>query len=212
MWQLLSSGMDIPVLKEDLSNWIQVGKASDKEFLRHIQLDPKSISYEGIRGGVVIVKNDVEIRKAIEDSLMREKKFNIEDYNRKVIRIYDFILDNHIYRDQGRPIYYNKKIGYRSTFPRVFGVCPIFIPKIFNTIIEGWKLGFNYIVLYSTNDHCFFLIGNIGSIHEIKSTYCKIFPYDHNGELKVDDTKMRVGRGLKSYDYLERVKQFSVEI
>ncbi len=54
-------------------NWIQVGKASNKKFLSHIQLDPKSISYEGIRGGVVNVKNEEERRKAIEDFLEREK-------------------------------------------------------------------------------------------------------------------------------------------
>ena len=205
-------GWDIPVLKEDLSNWIQVGKDSDKKFLRHIQLDPKSISYEGIRGGVVNVKNEVEKRKAIEDFLEREKKFNTEDYNRKVIRIYNFVLDNHIYKGQGKPIYYNKKMGYRFTFPQVFGVCPIFIPNTFNTIIEGWKLGLNYILLYRANDHCSFLKENKCSIHEIKPTYCKIFPFDHNGELKVNDTKIRVCRGLISYSNLERSKQFSVEI
>ncbi len=103
-------------------------------------------------------------------------------------------------------------MGHRITFPQVFGVCPIFIPKIFNTIIEGWKLRLNYILLYRANDHCSFLEGNKCSIHEIKPTYCKIFPFDHNGELKVNDTKIRVCRGLISYNGLKRAKQFKVEI
>ena len=72
--------------------------------LNHIQLDPKSISYEGIRGGIINVKIEVEKRKAIEDFLEREKKFNIEDYNRKVIKIYNFVLDNYFYKVQEKPI------------------------------------------------------------------------------------------------------------
>ncbi len=103
-------------------------------------------------------------------------------------------------------------MGYRFTFPQVFGVCPIFIPNTFNTIIEGWNLGLNYKLLYRTNDYCSFLVGNKCSIHEIKPTYCKIFPYDHNGELKVDDNKIRVCGGLKPHNNLERSKQFSAEI
>ena len=72
--QCCRAGLEISIRKEDVLTWIQAGK---EEFASHIQIDPKSISSEGLGGYHIEEENALlELLKKYENEEYDEKKEN----------------------------------------------------------------------------------------------------------------------------------------
>ena len=167
------AGFEIRIGKEDILNWIQVEKTN---ILQHIQIEPLSISVDGLVGYHIEVDHIQEIKE----------KFSEE--NIKILT--EFILKNHNYHGESiipLPIY---------TFLPGMERRPILTPKNFQIILEGLKLGLIYILRFNYMT-CPFLEDNLCSIHEIKPQECRAFPYNKEGKLKVDDYTLKICKGIK---------------
>ena len=72
--QCCRAGLDISIRKEDILTWIQARK---EDFTSHIQIDPKSISSEGL--GVDHIEEEnalLELFRKYGDEKYEEKKKN----------------------------------------------------------------------------------------------------------------------------------------
>ena len=172
------AGLEISIRKEDILTWI---RAEKENFVSHIQIDPKSISSEGLGGYHIEEENALlELLKNCDEEKYEEKKKELEA----------FITNNHEYLGKGivpLPIY---------TFIDNLGRMPILVPKTFQVILEGMKWGIAYILKYQLNRFCPFQKDNLCSIHDIKPHDCKRFPYDEKGNLKTDSHILKICKGI----------------
>ena len=172
------AGLEISIRKEDILTWIQAKK---EDFVSHIQIDPKSISSEGLGG------YHIEEQNALLELL---KKHGEEKYEEKKKELREFILDNHDFLGKGilpLPIY---------TFIEKLGRMPILVPRSFQVVLEGMKKSIAYILKYHLNRFCPFQEDNMCSIHDIKPYDCKRFPYDEQGNLKTDAHIIKLCKGI----------------
>jgi Fe-S-cluster containining protein len=171
------AGFDVRIRDTELSNWIKLGK---EEFIQYIQIDPKSISLEGLGGYHIEIDEEKVSLGVLFQNYSDEEKQDI---------IY-FILNNHIYRGQGEiplPIY---------TFIPTMPPRPILIPKNFDIIKQGLERNIVYILKFNLI-MCPFLDGNLCSIHEIKPEDCKNFPFDQDGNCIINDFELKICKGMK---------------
>lgn len=174
-----NAGLEIYIREEDVSNWIRAEKA---EYFKHIQIDPKSISSEGLSG------YHIEEKNALKDIL---NKYGEEKFEEKKKELADFILKNHEYVGKDvlpLPIY---------TFIEDLGRMPILIPHDIRIVLKGQKLGIVYILKYDLQKKCPFLKENLCSIHDIKPIDCRMFPYKDDGSLKQDKNLLKICNGYK---------------
>lgn len=172
------AGLEISIRKDDVLTWIQAEK---KDFASHIQIDPKSISSEGLGGYHIEEENAL---------LQLLKNYGEEEYEEKKKELEEFILTNHDYLGKGivpLPIY---------AFIKDLGRMPILVPKSFQAVFEGMKRGIAYILMYQSNQWCPFQKDNLCSIQDIKPQDCKRFPYDKEGKLKTEDHILKLCKGI----------------
>lgn len=172
------AGLEISIYKIDVKRWVDAGK---KRFIDKIQIDPKSISLDGLAGYHIEEKNAL---------LTLLKQFNDDEYKIKKNELKQFILENHDFLGNGIfpiPIY---------TFIKHFGRMPILVPHNFDVVIEGINRNIDYIIKFEKDGSCPFLMDNLCSIHEIKPLDCKKFPYDEKGNIKIDSYFFKICKGL----------------
>ena len=171
------AGFEVVIEKEDIERWLKEGKT---DFYQYIQIDPKCISSTGLGGYHIEEINTLEILRT---------RYQNEDYNKKLEELKVFIIDNHDYLGKGPPlpIY---------TFLSDLGRTPILIPKSFKILIEGLEWGLIYSIKFETGGDCPFLKENLCSIHESKPNACRNFPYNKNGQLKIDDFFVKICKGI----------------
>jgi Fe-S-cluster containining protein len=174
------TGLEILIRKEDVLRWI---RAERHDYIQYVQIDPKSISSEGLGGYHIEEENAL---------LKLLKVYSEKEYEKKKIELEAFILKNHIYQGKDNiplPIY---------TFIPDLGRNPILIPRSFQIMLEGMNWGIVYVLKYKSNRCCPFQKDNLCSIHDIKPTDCKRFPYDKEGKLKTDSFFLKICKGIKS--------------
>lgn len=171
------AGFEIVLEQEDVERWIKIGKSTYYHF---IQIDPKCISKTGLAGYHIEEVNTIEIL---------EKKYKDKEYKKKIDGLKKFILKNHNFLGNGPPlpIY---------TFISDLGRTPILVPKSLKILLKGLEWRLVYIIKFEVGGYCPFLNHNICSIHEIKPNVCRSFPYNENGELKVDEFFIKNCQGL----------------
>ncbi len=176
------AGLEISIREEEVSNWIQAGK---HDFSQHVQIDPKSISPEGLAGYHFEEENALLKLLEVHDE---------KQYEEKKKELQTFILENHIYYGKDNiplPIY---------TFMPELGRMPIIIPKSLQVILKGIKWGIAYILKYKSNRCCPFQDNDLCSIQDIKPNDCNRFPYEKDGTLKTDPFFLKMCKGLKKKD------------
>jgi Fe-S-cluster containining protein len=176
------AGLEISIRKEDVLTWIKAGK---EDYVSYVQIDPKSISSEGLGG------YHIEEENALLDLL---KNYGEEKYEEKKKELEAFIIKNHYYLGKGivpLPIY---------TFIENLGRMPVLVPRSFQIVLEGMKWGIAYILKYYLNRFCPFQKDNMCSIHDIKPHDCKKFPYDDKGNLKTDPHILKICKGINSLE------------
>ncbi|MHA1257662.1 MAG: YkgJ family cysteine cluster protein [Promethearchaeota archaeon] len=171
------AGFEIVLGQEDIDRWIKIGKS---DYYQFIQIDPKCISKTGLAGYHIEEINTLEIL---------EKKYKDKEYKKKIDELKKFILKNHEFLGNGPPlpIY---------TFLTELGRTPILVPKNLKIILKGLEWGLVYIIKFEISGYCPFLKENLCSIHKIKPNVCRSFPYNENGELKVDEFFIKICQGL----------------
>jgi len=171
------AGFEVVIEKEDVERWI---KLKQNKFFQFIQIDPKCISPTGL-GGYHI--EEVNTLKKIK------REYNKNEVKDKLEELKNFILNNHIFIGNGvpLPIY---------TFIPDLGRTPILIPKSFPIILKGLEWGLVYSLKFELDGYCPFLQENLCSIHKIKPNVCRSFPYNKNGELKIDDYFIKICKGI----------------
>ena len=175
------AGLEISIRKEDVLRWIQAGK---HDYSQHVQIDPKSISSEGLAG------YHIEEENALLDLL---KDYGEKEYEEKKKELESFILKNHSYQGKDNiplPIY---------TFIPNLGRMPILIPRSFQVVLDGMKWGITYILKYQSNRCCPFQNDNLCSIQDIKPKDCKRFPYDKEGKLKTESHLLKICKGISVF-------------
>jgi len=169
--------LEISIRREDIVNWIQAGK---NDYYQYIQIDPKSISAEGLGGYHIEEENALlELLKSYKNKQYEEKKKALES----------FILKNHTFHGKDNvplPIY---------TFIPNLGRMPILIPRSLHVVLEGLKWSITYILKYQSDGCCPFQVDNLCSIHDLKPQDCKRFPYDKEGNLKTENFIIKLCKG-----------------
>lgn len=171
------AGFEIVLGQEDIDRWIKIGKS---DYYQFIQIDPKCISKTGLAGYHIEEVNTLEIL---------EKKYKDKEYKKKIEGLKKFILNNHQFLGNGLPLPI-------FTFLPDLGRTPILAPKNFQVILKGLEWGLVYIIKFEISGYCPFLKENLCSIHKIKPNVCRSFPYNENGELKVDEFFIKICQGL----------------
>ncbi|MFX1451658.1 MAG: YkgJ family cysteine cluster protein [Promethearchaeota archaeon] len=174
------AGFEVVIEKEDIECWI---KYKQNKFIQFIQIDPKCISPTGLAGFHIEEINTLQkITETYKENEVNEK---LEDLKQ-------FILKNHIYFGKGSPlpIY---------TFLPDLGRTPILIPKNFQIILEGLEWGLVYTLKFEDGGYCPFLEENLCSIHKIKPNVCRSFPYNKDGELKIDEYFLKICKGITKH-------------
>jgi len=172
------AGLEISLHKLDVKRWIDARK---NDFIDKIQIDPKSISPDGLAGYHIEEKNAL---------LTLLRQFNNKEYQIKKEELKKFILENHDFIGNGifpLPIY---------TLIEGLGRMPILVPHNFNVILQGLDRNIDYIIKFEKDGSCPFLSENICSIHEIKPFDCKEFPYDNEGNIKIDKYFLKICNGI----------------
>jgi Fe-S-cluster containining protein len=171
------AGFEVIIEKEDIERWI---KLKQNKIFQFIQIDPKCISPTGL-GGYHI--EEVNTLKKVEE------RYKDDELKAKFEELKEFILINHVYMGNGAPlpIY---------TFLTDLGRNPILIPKSLPVILEGLEWDLVYTLKFELGNYCPFLKDNLCSIHEIKPIVCRSFPYNKNGELKIDDYFIKICKGI----------------
>ncbi len=174
------AGLEISIREIDLKKWIDKG---ENDFIDKIQIDPKSISPDGLAGYHIEEKNAL---------LALLKQFNDNEYQIKKKELKQFILENHDFLGNGIypiPIY---------SFIEQLGRMPVLIPHDFDVVIEGIKRNIDYIIKFKKDGSCPFLTDNLCSIQEIKPLDCKQFPYDDKGAIKINNYFLKICNGIKT--------------
>jgi Fe-S-cluster containining protein len=184
---------EIILHKQDILKWEAAGK---QEFLQHIQINPISISPAGL-GDPRFGRSVIELPQMTQIKDFDEKQFEAQ---LKLIK--EFVLENHNYLGEG-PFHFPVHGYFAFFFPTNTyfegkGERPLFSPKNFKAILDGIELGLQYILIFNPAGHCNFLEGNLCSIHDLKPIACRMFPYDTNGNLRVEEKILKLCRG---FDY-----------
>lgn len=172
------AGFEIVIHKEDVERWI---KAKKTDFARHVMIDPKCISLTGLAGYHIEEENALERIK---------EKYGEENFEVKIKELIQFIKENHHYLGEGivpLPIY---------TILPGMERRPILVPKNFITVRDGWRWGLVYLLRFEPTRTCPFLENNRCSIHDIKPDECRAFPYDKDGNLTVDEYRLKICEGF----------------
>ncbi len=172
------AGFEIVIEQEDIERWIKAGKSN---FYQYVQIDPKCISNTGLAGYHIEEVNTLQKLK---------EKYKDKEYDSKLDELKEYILKNHVYLGKGwppLPIY---------TFLPDLGRTPILVPKNLNVLLEGLKWELVYVILFEVGGYCPFLKDNLCSIHEIKPNVCRSFPYNEEGDLKIDEFFIKICQGL----------------
>ncbi|MFX1236647.1 MAG: YkgJ family cysteine cluster protein [Promethearchaeota archaeon] len=173
------AGFEISIGKKDILEWQAFNKES---FLKHIYIDPKSLSSEGLGGYHIEKKNAL---------LLLRKKYEGVSYEEYKESLKDFILNNHVFIGNSiipLPIY---------TFIEELGRMPLLIPKSFDVMLEGIQQDINYLLLYERSGKCPFIKNKLCTIHAIKPKDCKIFPHDERGNIRIDNYFLKICSGIK---------------
>lgn len=186
---------DIILTKEDVLKWDQNGK---DEFLKHIQINPLSISPAGL-GDYTCGVSVIEIPGIVE-SKDEGKEFNKMEFENRLERIRKFVLDNHDYLGEGTgnlPVhsYFSFFFPVNTYFEEV-GNMPIFRPQSFVVMLTGMDMGVKYVLSFDSLGQCFFLKENLCSIQEIKPVACQEFPFDQVGSLRTAERVLDICRGI----------------
>jgi len=149
------------------------------EFLENIIIKPECIS----------IDNKTELNSKEGTTIKKIKKQ--PHFKKRLIKLVDFIKKSHLY--------YGKSClrSYIKTIIPNIGYDPVLSPKTYATILRGLDFGLKYIIRTDKNGACTFLKLNMCSIHEIKPTDCKQFPYNKDGTLRKDHTFISICNGLK---------------
>ena len=171
--------LDVYIEQKDIEKW----KLKERrDLLQYIQIDPKTISEEGLAGFHIEEKNAVLILK---------KKYSGKELEKKLEELINFIEENHYYAGINEfplPIY---------TIIPGKEKRPIFVPKSFEVMKKGLKRGISYMIFKPISGECPLLKDNLCSIQNIKPEECKLFPYDENGELDLEEYRISICKGLK---------------
>ena len=184
---------DIILTKEDVLLWDQNGK--DK-FLKHIQINPLSISPAGL-GDHTFGVSVIEIPDVVE---YNNKEFNKVEFENRLEKIRAFVLDNHDYLGEGTsnlPVhsYFSFFFPVDTYFEEV-GPRPIFSPKSIVVMLQGMEMGLKYVLRYNSHGQCFFLKESRCSIHKIKPVTCQEFPFNQTGSLRTDERVLNICQGI----------------
>ena len=186
---------DIILTKEDVLKWNHNNK---DEFLKHIQINPISISPAGLgdyTNGVSVIE-----MPGITASKDKHNEFNKVEFEKRLEKIRKFVLDNHDYLGEGTPnlpvhSYFSFFYPLDTYFEGV-GNWPIFRPRSFVVILEGMDMGVKYVLSFDSLGQCFFLRESQCSIQEIKPVACQEFPFDQDGLLRTDERVLDICRGI----------------
>ncbi len=178
---------EIIILKEDVLKWEHAGK---REFLKHIQINPISISPAGLgdrRFGVPVI----ELPQMEPTEKFSETRLKL---------VMQFVLENHNFLGEGTlhlPVHGFFAFFFpTNTYFEGMGERPIFSPKSFKALLDGLDLGLQYILIFDPEGHCQFLDDNLCSIHDLKPTACRIFPLDADGSLRVEEKLLTLCPGF----------------
>ncbi|MFX0072094.1 MAG: YkgJ family cysteine cluster protein, partial [Candidatus Hermodarchaeota archaeon] len=116
-------------------------------------------------------------------------RFDNKKVDKKIEQLKRFILKNHIYLGKGKPLPV-------YSFIKDLGRMPILVPKSLKVVLKGLERDLVYLLNFEPGSFCPFLKDNLCSIHEIKPNVCRNFPYDKNGELKIDEYFIKICKGL----------------
>ncbi|MGV9205136.1 MAG: YkgJ family cysteine cluster protein [Promethearchaeia archaeon] len=173
------SGYEILIHPEDAKRWIQARRI---DLIRQIQIDPKCIStnYQG----------NLHERKANLLSRLKSR-FSPHELVKHLSHLIDFITHHHTYGGRDP-----RNVSIQTFIPGLTHM-PVLIPKNFQVMREGWRRGLVYILKQEEGGKCPFLKHNLCSIHPIKPSDCKTFPYDIRGNLRKDIYTLSLCEGLK---------------
>ena len=171
------AGLEVVIEKQDIETWIRARK---DDFSKYLQIDPKCISLEGLAGFHIEEKNTIQ---KIKD------KFKDEKVNKKIQQLKRFIIENHFYLGKGKPL---PVYIFIEDLERM----PILVPKSLKIVLKGLKWDLVYLLNFEPGGYCPFLKDNHCSIHDIKPNVCRNFPYNKNGELKIDEYFLKICQGL----------------
>ncbi|MFX1606219.1 MAG: YkgJ family cysteine cluster protein [Promethearchaeota archaeon] len=175
-------------------------RQSKNEFLKHIQINPLSISPAGL-GDYTYGESVIEIPGLVERRGENEE-FNKVEFEKRLETMRNLVLENHDYCGEGEtnlPVY-----SYFSFFFPVdvyfegVGPFPIFRPQAFTVILKGMDLGVKYVLSFDSHGQCNFLEEDLCSIHEIKPVACQRFPFNQDGALRVDERVLEICCGINS--------------
>ncbi|MBY9017927.1 MAG: hypothetical protein KGD66_03750 [Candidatus Lokiarchaeota archaeon] len=173
------AGYNVYIQKIDIEKWKKIER---NELLEHIIINPKCIA----------INDNIEFNSVRGTTLakIRANK-NYRDYNGKFNLLIRFIQKNHRY--------YGKNPSYLDIWTIIPNQesDPIYIPKDFETILNGLELGLEYILHSDAFGRCPFLKLNLCLIHEIKPLACKKFPYTKEQCLRNDDIYLLICRCLE---------------
>ena len=173
------AGYIVSIQKEDVINWVDL---EEIKILGHIIINPKCISlnydtYFNSQDGKTIVE--------------LKRKYNHKVLKKKIRELITFIENNHLYYGKT-----SLSLNIRTILPDM-EYDPILKPNNFNIILQGIKLGLEYILQSSPAGHCNLLKLNICSFHNFKPIACKRFTYTKENCLRKDNLFLSVCRGLK---------------
>ncbi|TFG06335.1 MAG: hypothetical protein EU539_07905 [Promethearchaeota archaeon] len=80
-----------------------------------------------------------------------------------------------------------------------FGRMPILVPQSLEIVLQGLEWNLVYIINFEPGGYCPFLKNNLCSIHEVKPNVCARFPYDEEGNLRIDDFFIKICKGIKKH-------------
>ncbi|MFX0071518.1 MAG: YkgJ family cysteine cluster protein [Candidatus Hermodarchaeota archaeon] len=173
------TGYKVFINNADIEIWQKKGII---EILNYIKIDPKSISFKKYNQHQEEDGNAILKIKEASNGKNLDKKFN---------EIISFIQKNHQY--QGKEFY---PLSCFTILPNMRHH-PILIPKTYDIILKGMRLGLTYIIKLDARGFCPFLHLNSCTIHDIKPFACKRFPYRRDGRIREDDHFYSICLGLK---------------
>lgn len=186
---------DIILTREDVLKWIRHSK---NEFLKHIQINPLSISPAGL-SDYTYGESVIEIPGLVERR-EENKEFNKVEFEKRLEIMRNFVLDNHDYNGESEaslPVYsYFSFFFPVETYFGGIGPFPIFRPRSFTVMLKGLNLEVKYVLSFDSHGHCIFLNENLCSIHEIKPVACQKFPFNQDGSLRVDERVLDICQGI----------------
>jgi len=171
---------EIYIREEDIRTWMKLEEVDWA--LESIRLRPEGIATRDEFG---------EYNKIGKTLKRLMEKYGEKNYPEKLEELKQFIEGAHLYfgEDKKRPEVHSILEPMRMT--------PILFPKDLKTIQKGLEWGLEYVICTDAYGFCPFLELNDCSINEYKPLACKSFPYDKEGNLKVNDYRLRTCQGFK---------------